>query len=65
MELKTSKNELFNKKKMRTGFDTSINKKKPKANDKKTVETVATSSANSDTAAVEWNELEKNELKGE
>ena len=62
-ELKTSKNKSLNKKKMWTGFDASTDKKKTKTDGKKTAEAVTTSSANSDAAAVERGELEKNELK--
>ena len=48
---------------MRIGFDTSINKKKTKTDEKKIVEVVTTSNANSDTVAVGRGELKKNELK--
>ena len=50
---------------MRIGFNASTDKKKTKADGKKIAEAIATSSANSDAAAVERGGLAKNELKSE
>ena len=63
-EIKNIKNRIIQKK-MRTGFDTSINKKKTKANDEKTAETVTTSDANTDAIAVGRDEFGKKKLKDE
>ena len=65
MKLKTSKIESFGEKKIQIGFDTSINKKKSKTNEKKFIEVITKSNANSDAAAVEKDESEKNGLKNE